>query len=133
MPGQSGFSLLELLVALTIVTVLCALAYPNYQTHTVKTRRSQAKVALMDLAARLEQYHLIHHTYKGATLDELNIVQATGKNDYRLRIEAVADNHYAIAAIPQGTQVKDTPCGSLTYNDQGEKGITGPGTLAECW
>lgn len=133
MPKQSGFSLLELLVALTIVAILSAIAYPNYQAHVLKTRRAEAKVALMDLAARLEQYRLIHHSYKGATLSDLGKSPATEKNHYRLKIETTTENYYVIAAIPKGPQVKDTRCGTLTYKEQGEKGITGSGTTVECW
>lgn len=134
MPQQhSGFSLIELLVVLAIITILCAVAYPNYQAHIIKTRRSQAKVALIDLAARLEQYHLIHHSYKDATLAELNMEDRTENNYYLMEIQTATDNYYAIAAIPENTQTKDQQCGILTYDEKGEKGLTGSGTLAECW
>ncbi len=61
MPRLSGFSLIELLIALALVAILSAIAYPAYHHHVIKTRRAGAKVELMDLAARLEQYRLIHH------------------------------------------------------------------------
>lgn len=133
MKQYAAFSIIELLLVLAIIAILCAAVYPSYQAHVIKTRRSQAKVALMDLASRLEQYHLVHQSYKDATLATLNVKSVAENKDYRLEIQTATDSHYAIAAVPQGAQTKDTQCGALTYNEKGEKGFTGSGTPAKCW
>jgi type IV pilus assembly protein PilE len=60
---RSGFSLMELLVALVIVAVLAAYATPAYQQHIVRTRRGEAHSALLKLMMQQERFHSQHNTY----------------------------------------------------------------------
>ncbi|WP_373991276.1 type IV pilin protein [Duganella sp. BuS-21] len=60
---RSGFSLMELLVALVIVAVLAAYALPAYQQHIVRTRRGEAHSALLKLMMQQERFHSQHNTY----------------------------------------------------------------------
>jgi type IV pilus assembly protein PilE len=53
-----GFSLIELMVAVSIVAILAAIAYPSYLSHMAKSRRASAQAALMDVAQRQQQYLL---------------------------------------------------------------------------
>src|SRR3977135_387895 len=53
-PG--GFSLIELMIVVAIATILFALAVPSYITYIRQSRRTEAKTALLDLAAREERF-----------------------------------------------------------------------------
>ncbi|HNN65738.1 MAG TPA: prepilin-type N-terminal cleavage/methylation domain-containing protein, partial [Pseudomonadales bacterium] len=53
-PG--GFSLIELMVALAIVGILAAVAYPAYRDSIMKSRRADAKIALTQGAAQQEKF-----------------------------------------------------------------------------
>jgi type IV pilus assembly protein PilE len=129
---NSGFSLIELLIVLVIIGILSAIAYPIYTAHIIKTRRAEAKVTLVDLASRLEQYYVMHRNYKGATFAELNF-NPTRKKFYRFEMNT-SENDFTLLAIPIGPQTKDQQCGTLIYNQKGEKGISGNSTIiAECW
>ena len=46
----SGFTLIELLIVVIIVAVLAAVAIPTYNNVIVKSRRSDAKIALAEMA-----------------------------------------------------------------------------------
>lgn len=59
----AGFSLIELMVAVAIVAILTAIAYPAYTSQMKKGRRSAAESLLMDIAQREQQYLLDQRSY----------------------------------------------------------------------
>ena len=131
---KSGFTLLELLVTLTIVGILTAISYPFYTQHLVKAQRRRAEITLMHLASRLEEYHSLLGTYENANFSTLNVTKSTKDNSYRLEIQNATENQYLISAIPQSTQEKnDTLCGILSINEIGHRFVSGNGVLDECW
>ena len=60
---RAGFSLIELLVVLVIVGVLMAQVVPAYQQHMVRTRRGEARSALLTLMMQQERFHTQHNSY----------------------------------------------------------------------
>jgi type IV pilus assembly protein PilE len=130
--NNRGFSLLELLIVLAIVSILTLIAYPTYSSYVTKVRRSNATVSLLDLAARLEQYYEDHHSYQGATIENLGINNKN--NSYDLQIKSENASSYLIAATPIGAQVQaDQNCGSLMLDQIGNRAISGRGNVARCW
>jgi type IV pilus assembly protein PilE len=60
---RHGFTLVELMVVLAVLGILAALAYPNYCQHVVRTRRTEAQVALQALMQQQERYFTQHNRY----------------------------------------------------------------------
>ena len=58
-----GFTLIELVIAIGVVGILTAIAYPMYTSSMVKGRRSDAEAVLMDIAQREQQYLLDSRAY----------------------------------------------------------------------
>ncbi len=58
-----GFSPIELWVAVGIIGILAAIAYPSYIYQMKKSRRSEAQQFLMDVAQRQQQYLLDQRAY----------------------------------------------------------------------
>ena len=133
-----GFTLIELMIAVVIVGILAAIAFPSYKDHVYKSRRSTAKAALMDLAARQEQYLQNYKQYAGAIAD-LNAPTTTEGGFYGLTVTGALDPSgttvigYPLTATPAGDQVNDTKCATLTLTSRGVKNVTGTAGVAACW
>lgn len=133
-PSMRGFTLVEMLTVMVIVTLLISIALPTYTSYMTSTRRSDATTTLLDLANRMERYYTANNTYVGATLTLLGVPATTPSGYYTLALSNLAATTYTLQATPIGTQLtNDTQCGALTYNQLGTKGISGSGTAAACW
>ncbi len=127
-----GFSLLELLIALTIMAILAAISIPIYSSHLIKARRANAGIALTDIASQLEHSHLLHNSYQGAAIDYSKLTPLINGH-YRIEIEIINADNYSIHAVPINAQSKDSECGSLILQANGKKEITGNGIVNSCW
>lgn len=58
-----GFTLIELLIAVVIVGILAAIAYPAYQNSVTQSRRADAQGALTQLNNAMERVFTQNNTY----------------------------------------------------------------------
>jgi type IV pilus assembly protein PilE len=133
--GLRGFSLLELAITVAIIALLAGIAFPSYQQQILKTRRSEGKAALLQAAAREEQFFLDNRTYT-ADLRQLGYKANPAFSEqgyYQIRTLDVNATGYTLQAIPQGSQAADTFCGTLTLTSLGAKGVSGTGSVTDCW
>ncbi|RDS85507.1 prepilin-type N-terminal cleavage/methylation domain-containing protein [Dyella psychrodurans] len=144
--AQAGFSLIELMVVVAIIAVLAAIAYPSYTQHVIKANRSAAEGCLSEYSNYMERYYTTNLGYNqqpasGSTAAipfstpalDCAATSQTG-NNYQYTVPAPSATGYTAEATPIGTlQTKDTLCGTLTINQQGQRNISGTGTLAQCW
>lgn len=136
-----GFTLMELMIVLVIASILATIAIPMYTQHLVTARRADAKVALMDLAARMERYFAENHTYATATIGAGGATDVLGSDNssegyYQMRIVSQDDSSFVVEAAPvpgSAQEEKDTACGALRLNQAGQKSVTGTGTVQGCW
>lgn len=132
----AGFTLIELMMTIIIFAIIASIAYPNYVNYVRKSHRTSAKTALLAVASREERYFSTNNVY-ATSLTMLGYsttgidVPSGGSPYYHLTLFATSTTHYAIKAIPIGTQAQDTACGTFTLNSLGEKGTTG--TSTGCW
>ena len=130
-----GFSLLELIITIVIIGIIASIAIPSYQNHLLKTRRTEAQVALMDTAIRLEHYYTENHSYSGATMTNIGASINTEQGHYTIGISNLTNDSFLLTATPQAGQANDTLCSNLTLNQLGVKSATGTATSpqTECW
>jgi len=134
-----GFTLMELMVVVVVVGILAAIAYPSYQEQVRKSRRSDAKNALADLASRQQQYFADNKTY-ASTTGALGW-KADGKSQegyYSLAITIPAaaiisgvNTAYVLTATATGAQSSDTKCATFSLTSAGKK--TSTGSSINCW
>ena len=68
-----GFTLIELMIAIVIIGILAAVAYPGYQNSVRKSRRATAQGDLMAFAALMERSFTATNTYLGnGTIADVN-------------------------------------------------------------
>jgi type IV pilus assembly protein PilE len=70
---QAGFTLIELMIAVAIVGILAAVAYPSYREHVVRSRLAEATGTLSTTRVRLEQYYQDNRNY-GSTASACGVV-----------------------------------------------------------
>lgn len=129
-----GFSLIELMVAVSIVAILAAIAYPSYEEQMRKARRAEGKAALNEVAQRLERCFTRFNAYNAAGCAGVaDMTSETGW--YRISASAMTATTYTLQAVPQrGQATSDTRCGTLTLTHVGVRGQSGtPPEGYLCW
>jgi type IV pilus assembly protein PilE len=66
---KKGFTLIELMVTVAIVSILASIAYPSYTSSVLKGKRAQAKVALAELLQQQERFMTQRNCYMAFTTD----------------------------------------------------------------
>lgn len=139
--SSRGFTLIELMIVVTVIGILIGIAVPTYQDSVRKSRRGQAKADLVQLAQGMERFYTSNNgSYAGATLVKMGWPNAQSPKEgaprYNLSFVGTPDSStFTLRAvpIPGNAQAKDK-CGTLTINNLGQKT---PGKLpeetAECW
>lgn len=144
--SQKAFTLIELLIVISIIGILASIVYPSYQESIDKARRSDAKGALLGFANAMERHFTENNDYLGAAgtdgspadtgAPRIYAIQSPMDGSaalYNLTINAAGETTYSLFAAPTGLQANDK-CGTLTLNQTGAKGFTGTGmTVADCW
>ncbi|OGT46524.1 MAG: hypothetical protein A3E83_01300 [Gammaproteobacteria bacterium RIFCSPHIGHO2_12_FULL_41_20] len=130
----TGFQLIEMMMVITIISILAVMGIPLYSQHVIKVKRLEAKSMLLQLSQAMENYALHNHSYTGATLAALHQPEITAQQPYRLHIQYANTDGFLLMAQPQGKQAADdAACATLTLDDKGTKGITGTGLVTKCW
>src|SRR5262245_16249993 len=116
-----GFTLVEMMIAVSIVTILAAVAYPSYMNQVQRTRRTDGKAALMDTAQRLERCHTRFGRYDS---DDCEVELPFDSPDAFYSVDAVeiTASTFTLSATPQNQQEDDSTCGVLRLTSAGQQG-----------
>jgi len=135
--AAAGFTLIELMITVAIVGILATIAATSYQSQVQKSRRTDARSALLDIAGREEKLFSTTNAY-GTTAAQLGYSTFTPVGNGYYNVTVAVDNTaapptYLITATKTGIQASDTGCLTLFVDQTGAQGSTGTATPNTCW
>ncbi|MBU1436252.1 MAG: prepilin-type N-terminal cleavage/methylation domain-containing protein [Gammaproteobacteria bacterium] len=140
MRQQRGFNLMELMVAVTIIGIIVAVALPSYNSHMLNTRRTASAACVVELGQFMERVYTTSMSYAVDNGGVATVLPNTScRNDlavYYTMTLTTTPQTFTLTATPIGSQAKDTTCGVLTLNQAGTRTAAGSATAAkvrECW
>lgn len=123
-----GYSLIEVMIVVAVVAILASIAYPSYQQHMIKNRRTDGKIALLEIMQAQREYYLNNKTFTTDLVNDLDWPNDSGQvfsenRFYEIEADACQDGSpltdcVRLSADPQGGQQGD---GSLSYNSRNVK------------
>lgn len=117
-----GFSLIELLIAVVVVSILAAIAYPSYVDYMERTRRLDTQSSMLNLASSLETYRSQNLSYQGASVA---VLAPSLADDQFFTVTLSPDplpagaQDYEIIALPKSSNLM-AGTGAMKLNSNGE-------------
>ena len=139
--ARHGFTLVELLVALTALGILAAIALPAFFEQLARARRTDVQAALLEDAAYMQHYYASHNAYTDTPAPQLPFASTPrlGIASYAIAVSVPAADptSFVLTATRSGAMSSDA-CGDFTYDSLGRRDLV-PGTFAagrsaeRCW
>jgi type IV pilus assembly protein PilE len=137
---QGGFTLVELMITVAIVAILATIATASYNSQVQRSRRTDARSAILDLAGREEKLFSTTNAYSAAASDlgyaavgvpwPINV----GSNYYSVSVTVPTPTTYVITATAINSQASDSQCLTLSVDQTGLQSSTPTTTpAATCW
>jgi type IV pilus assembly protein PilE len=125
-----GFTLVELMIVVAIVSILVMVALPSYQSHMRRSVRAEAQAYLMEVAAKQQQFLVDTRAY-AATLAAVAVpmpARVGAAYSAAMPDPGAVPPTFTVTLTPSGSQADDR-CGALSIDQTGNKtaAVTG------CW
>ena len=131
----SGFTLIELMVAVAIIALLTSLALPAYTSHVARAKRADAKAQLVQAAQFMQRFYAANDSFAKdrANNDVLSQIPAALTQspadsakiyDLAIPAESLSATGFELRMVPGvGSSMENDPCGSFTLTSAGLRGV----------
>jgi len=131
--NMHGVTLMELMIVVVIIGILAAIAYPSYRDVVARTKRVEAKSALLQIATNQERFYLQNNSYT-ANMTQLGFNAdpfISDSGSYTISVIAADPTGFtAVATYLLGGR-EDGRCGQFQIDGAGNKSFTG--SADNCW
>ena len=139
MRGATGFTLIELMIAVAVVAILSAIALPSYTDYIRRSKISEATSALLGMRTRLEQYYQDQRTFVGACAAGTVAPLPIGLKHFNVDCPALTLTQYTARATGTGDMaglvftIDETNLRATTVTSGSEIANAGYADNAACW
>lgn len=132
-----GFTLIEVIIAMTIIAILAAVAIPAYTQYVTRGHRSEARGTLLQAAQWMERWRTERGTYQDGGVapslpPTLAVSPPNGAARYNITVATPGPGEFTLTAAPTGSMDGD-PCGNFTVNNRGARDRSGTESFDTCW
>ncbi len=155
--AQTGFTLVELLIAVAIVGILTTIAVPSYRMYVQRGNRTVAKSAMTEIVSRQNSFY-VDRKHFATTFDKLGLSGSTvyltrdgvlssistTQSIYEIKLAgdtasttcpatgSASATGFTVVARPINGQASDTRCATMCMGSTGIKSASGT-NAANCW
>jgi type IV pilus assembly protein PilE len=126
----AGFTLVELLIAIAIVSILMAAALPSYREYARRSLRAEAQAFMNTVQVRQQQFLLDTRAYATSLSDVGLTVSARVQAGYEFRLVVLPGppQTYVLSATPRADQAGEA-CGTMSIDQSGAR----TAAKTNCW
>ncbi|MUI53915.1 type IV pilin protein [Aliivibrio fischeri] len=128
-----GMTLIELMIAIAVIGLLSAIAYPAYTNHILKANRIAVLTDIAKIQLEIEERYINSYSSIASSIISGGTCSFcdTQLDKYTLSFEDLTATTYTIKAVPKNEQQNDT-CAGNSYNEitLNQFNVANP---SECW
>lgn len=99
---NAGFSLIELMIVVAVISILAAIALPSYDEYILRGRLTEATNALSAMQAKMQQYYQDNRTYSASGSYTPPCSTTTTAGLFSVSCPALSSTTYKIVATGSG-------------------------------
>lgn len=124
--GDSGFSLIELMIVVAVIGILASIAYPSYSRYVERAQVADGKTGLLQAAQSMERCYTANLRYTGC--EPAQNTSPEGFYAIGLGEGGATANGFTLVAEGVSGRVTAGDCSRLTVSEDGTRTPSG-----DCW